>query len=66
MKILTELGCVHVTKQFLGSWEVRCGGNRTESKSLAHALWSIGIPTPSARALATDIIHEMEAWVSAN
>ncbi|TML78186.1 MAG: hypothetical protein E6G04_08460 [Actinobacteria bacterium] len=66
MKILTDLGCVHVSMDPLGEWEVRCGERQAESHNLAHALWSIGIPGPSARVLATDIIHGWEGWMSAN
>lgn len=66
MKILTDLGSIEVLKQPSGCWHVSRGEYRAESSHLAHALWSIGIPTPSARALATDIIHALEGWVSAN
>ena len=66
MKILTDLGCVNVTKHPEGEWEVWCGERRAQSKNLAHAFWTIGIPSPSARALATDVIHGLEGWVSAS
>ncbi len=66
MKILTDFGCVNVLKHPRGEWEVWCDERRAESKNLAHALWSIGIPSPSARALATDVIHGLEGWASAN
>lgn len=65
VKILTDVGYVEVLKRPSGWWAVSRGERRAESSHLAHALWSIGIPTPSARALATDIIHALEGWVSA-
>ena len=66
MKILTDMGCVNVVQHLEGEWEVWCGDRRAQSKNLAHAFWTIGIPTPSARALATDVIHSLEGWASAN
>jgi len=66
VKILTDLGYVHVLRDPLGEWGVRCGQRQAESYNLAHALWSIGIPGPSARVIATDIIHGFEGWMGAN
>jgi len=66
MKILTDVGCVYVFKRPWGLWEVWCGEQRAEARNLARALWSIGIPTPSARALATDVIHDLGGWASAS